>query len=127
MWRLLFRRVETLWTLFSGPLVWALHFLACYILAAIYCEKPEIFGGDFDTLRTLIVIFTAFALAMIVLSAILAWRQCGFGLGDPPHDEPTRGDRLRFQGYATFLLSGLSFLAVIFTALPLVFIAGCQQ
>lgn len=127
MWRLLSKEIETLWTLFTGPVVWALHFLACYILTAIFCEKPHLFGGDFDTLRMLVAILTALALAMIALSAVLAWRQWGFGIGDPPHDEPTRDDRLRFQGYATFLLSALSFVAVIFTALPVVFITECLQ
>ena len=41
MWRLLPKEVESLWTLFTGPVVWALHFLACYVGAAIFCEKPS--------------------------------------------------------------------------------------
>lgn len=69
---------------------------------------------------------TVAALAGIVLSAFLAWRQWGFGSGDPPHDAPTRKDRLLFQGFATLLLSGLSFVAVLFVAVPLVFIGACQ-
>src|SRR5690606_13368877 len=101
MWRLLPREVESLWTLITGPVVWALHFLVCYIVAAIFCEKPDLLGGDFLTLRKTIGAITVLALAMIVLSAALAWRQWGFGTGDPPHDAPTRDDRLRFQGYAT--------------------------
>ena len=125
MWRVLPREVESLWTLFTAPVVWALHFLACYVGAAIYCEKPGILGHDFDNLRLAIAVVTVFALAMIVLSALLAWRQWGFGRGDPPHDDPTRRDRLLFQGYATFLLSGLSFVAVVFTAMPALFIADC--
>lgn len=127
MWRLLPREIETLWTLFTGPVVWALHFLGCYVTAAVFCEKPGLLGGDFDTLRLAIAALTALSLAMIMLSSILAWRQWGFGAGDPPHDEPTRQDRLLFQGYATLLLSGLSFLAVIFTALPALFITGCLR
>ena len=127
MWRLLPKEVETLWTLFTGPVVWALHFLACYVGAAIFCEKKGFLGGDFDTLRFAIATVTALALAMIVLSAVLAWRQWGFGAGDPPHDDPTRRDRLLFQGYATLLLSALSFVAVVFTALPVLFIAECLR
>ena len=34
MWHLLPRQVETLWTLFTAPVVWALHFLAVYVGAA---------------------------------------------------------------------------------------------
>ena len=62
---------------------------------------------------------------MIVLSAWLAWRQWGFGTHDPPHDDPTAHDRKLFQGFATLLLSGLSFVAVLYVALPLLFIDGC--
>ena len=49
MWRLLPREVESLWTLFTAPVVWALHFLACYVGAAVFCEKPDLLGGSFDT------------------------------------------------------------------------------
>jgi len=127
MWRLLPREIESLWTLFTAPVVWALHFLACYVGAAIFCEKPGLFGTDFGNLRIAIGVGTALALGMIVLSAVLAWRQWGFGAGDPPHDDATRQDRLHFQGYATLLLSGLSFVAVIFTALPAIFISACLR
>lgn len=127
MWHLLPRQVETLWTLFTAPVVWALHFLACYIGAAIFCEKPGFLGGDFANLRIAIGLLTFLSLAMIVMSAMLAWRQWGFGKGAPPHDDPTRGDRLLFQGYATLLLSGLSFIAVIFTAMPVLFITTCLR
>jgi hypothetical protein len=68
------------------------------------------FWGDVDTLRIGIGLFTLLSLAMIAPAAVLAWRQWGFGGGDPPHDDPTRRDRLLFQGYATLLLSGLSFV-----------------
>lgn len=127
MFRLLPREVESLWTLFTAPAVWALHFLACYVAAAIFCEKPGFLGADFLTLRAAIAGLTLLSLAVIVVAAVLAWRQWGFGSGDPPHDDPTRRDRLLFQGYATLLLSGLSFIAVIFTALPALFITDCLR
>lgn len=127
MFRLLPREVESLWTLFTAPAVWALHFLACYVAAAIFCEKPGFLGADFLTLRAAIAGLTLLSLAVIVVAAVLAWRQWGFGSVDPPHDDPTRRDRLLFQGYATLLLSGLSFIAVIFTALPALFITDCLR
>lgn len=127
MWRLLPREVESLWTLFTAPVVWAIHFLVCYVGVAILCEKPGFLGMDFGSLRLAIAAVTAVALAMIVFSAVLSWRQWGFGTGDPPHDDPTRRDRLLFQGYATLLLSGLSFIAVIFTAMPAIFITECVR
>ncbi|RWP08114.1 hypothetical protein [Mesorhizobium sp.] len=123
--RLVPKQIETLWTLFTAPVVWAAHFLVCYIGAAIYCAKPELVGLSFSAVRAGIAAATVTALSLIALSAWLAWRQWGFGTDDPPHDDPTRRDRTLFQGFATLLLSGLSFIAVIFTAMPALFLTEC--
>ncbi|MGW9229591.1 hypothetical protein ACWGPT_01835 [Pseudorhizobium sp. NPDC055634] len=121
------REIETLWTLFTAPAVWALHFILCYVAVAIYCEKAGEWYIGFGTVRLVLGAITILALAMIVLSSYLAWRQWGFGSGDPPHDQPTAEDRRRFQGFATLLLYGLSFVAVVYVAIPLIFIHGCYQ
>ncbi len=121
------KEVESLWTLFTAPTVWALHFVGCYAAVAIYCAKAASFDFGFDTVRLALGGLTVLALVVIVLSAYLAWRQWGFGSGDPPHDEPTRKDRTLFQGFATLLLAGLSFVAVVYVAIPLIFIAECQR
>jgi Kef-type K+ transport system membrane component KefB len=123
--RLLPKEIETLWTLFTAPVVWALHFLVCYVGAAIYCAKQDAVDFSFGVVRAGIGAVTAAALAMIVLSTVLAWRQWGFGTYEPPHDDPTPHDRRRFQGFATLLLSGLSFIAVIYTAMAALMISGC--
>ena len=123
--RLIPREVESLWTLFTAPVVWALHFLASYGAFSVYCAKAG--GTGFDTLRLVLALITVLALAVIVMAAWLAWRQWGFGAQDPPHDEPTDRSRTLFQGFATLLLSGLSFIAVLYGALPLIFIEGCQR
>jgi len=123
--RIIPRQVETLWTLFTAPVVWAAHFLFCYVLAAVWCAKR----GDegFGVVQAGVAAATVVAVAMIVLSAWLAWRQWGFGTDDPPHDDATRRDRTLFQGFATLLLSGLSLVAVVYTALPPLFIDGCAS
>jgi hypothetical protein len=120
------REVETLWTLFTAPTVWALHFIVCYVTVAVFCARSLAYGMSFDTVRLALGAVTVLALAVIVLSAWLAWRQWGFGAGDPPHDEPTRHARTLFQGFATLLLSGLSFVAVLYMAIPMIVIAECQ-
>ena len=124
--RLLPREIESLWTLFTAPVVWAAHFLACYVGAAVFCARASRLPFGFDELRLAIAAVTAVALAAIGLAGVLAWRQWGFGAGDPPHDEATRRDRLLFQGFATLLLAGLSFVAVIYQALPALFIMDCR-
>jgi len=121
------REVETLWTLFTAPVVWALHFVVCYGAVAVFCAKGLASEVSFDTVRIALGVITVLALAMIVLSAGLAWRQWGFGADDPPHDEATRNARTLFQGFATLLLSGLSFVAVLYMAIPMIFIAECQS
>ncbi len=78
-------------------------------------------------MRLAIAAVTALALAGIALSAFLSWRQWAYGAHEPPHDAPTPRDRLLFQGYATLLLSGLSFVAVIFTAMPAFFLTACLR
>ena len=125
--RIPIRQVESLWTLFTGPVVWALHFLVCYVGVAIYCAKRPYLDFGFDVLRLGIASATAVALGLILLSGGLAWRQWGFGTHDPPHDDPTGHDRRLFQGFATLLLSGLSFVAVIYVALPALFILECGR
>ena len=123
--RILPRQIESLWTLFTAPVVWAVPFLVCYVLAAVWCAKRGDTG--FGVVQGGIAAATLLALAMIVLLAWLAWRQWRFGAQDPPHDDPTAHDRTLFQGFATLLLSGLSFLAVLYVALPLLFIDGCAS
>ena len=125
--RIVPREVESLWTLFTAPVVWAVHFLVCYIGAAVYCAKRDLIPLDFGSVRIGIAAVTLVALVLILASAWLAWRQWGFGLYDPPHDEPNRHDRRRFQGFATLLLSGLSFIAVIYVGLAALFISECAR
>ena len=122
MFHLLPREIESLWTLFTAPAIWAGHFLVCYVAAAVACAR----GVDLALVRLGIAGVTVLALGGIVVAGLLAWRQWGFGTGDPPHDEGTRHSRLLFQGFATLLLCGLSFVAVVYQALPALFIVDCR-
>jgi hypothetical protein len=123
---LLPREIEAVWTLFTAPAIWAGHFLVCYFGAAFYCARRDVLEIGFGGLRIGIGVVTALALLGILLSGILAWRQWGFGTGDPPHDQDTRRDRKRFQGFATLLLAGLSAVAVVYQALPALFLMDCR-
>ena len=122
MFHLLPREIESLWTLFTAPVIWAAHFLVCYVAAAVACAR----GVDLALVRLGIAGVTLGALGGIVVAGLLAWRQWDFGADDPPHNEATRHGRLLFQGFATLLLCGLSFVAVVYQALPALFIADCR-
>lgn len=120
---LLRRETPNLWTLLTPPVVWALHFLFCYVAAAIVCAK---YPAALGTLRLAIGIATLAALAIIAIAGRQAHRHWGFGSDLPPHDAPTEEDQQRFLGLATLLLCALSAVAVLFGALPALFICECR-
>jgi hypothetical protein len=118
---------ESLWAMIVSPTIWAIHFLACYIVAAIFCAKAGTPSVDLATVRWWIAGFTVLALAGIAASGIQAFRLGHFVEGKAaPHDADTIHDRRRFLAYATLLLSGLSFVATLFVALPAVFVGSCR-
>jgi hypothetical protein len=112
----------TLWPLIVPPLVWATHFLFAYLWAAVSCAK----AGFFAEFPTLFVVGTGLALAAISASGWIAHRQTRLRGNPPPHEQGTDIDRLRFLAKSTLLLAGLSFVGVLFTALPVVFIGDCR-
>jgi hypothetical protein len=112
----------TLWTLLVPPATWAAHFLFSYLWAAISCAKV----GHFARFPWLFFGGTVLALAVIAASGWIAWQQERVGTSPPPHEKGTEVDRLRFLAKSTLLLAGLSFVAVLFTALPVVFLGDCR-
>jgi hypothetical protein len=118
---------ESLWAMIVAPTIWAVHFLACYILAAIYCAKAGALSADIAPVRWWIAGLTVVALAGIAVCGIQALRLGPFMQGKAaPHDADTIQDRRHFLAYATLLLSGLSFVATAFVALPAIFFASCR-
>lgn len=121
-----FRKEADLWFLLFAPTVWAVHFLACYVIAAIHCTKADSAFADLAPVRVWVFALTAIALALVLATGIQAWRHWGFGVNSPPHDAPTPEDRRRFLGYAALLISALSFVSILFTALPALLITDCR-
>ena len=112
----------TLWSLIVPPTTWAVHFLFSYLWAAIHCAKV----GGFPRLPILDGIGTIVALAIILAAGVVAHLQSRVP-GDPaPHEEGTDTDRIRFLAFSTVLLSALSFVGVIFTAAPVLFLTDCR-
>ena len=110
----------------AGPLVWAAHFLLCYVTAAVWCAKQPVALEPIAGVRAAVAIFTALALGAIAVIGWIGYRAHRLGAGELPHDADTPEDRHRFMGFATLLLSGLSALAVVYAALVAVFIETCQ-
>lgn len=116
---------ESLWVLAISPLVWAAHFMACYLTAAIWCAKQGR-GAELGSVRLTIAAYTAVAMVAIAATAWMGWRRHRFGSAATPHDLDTPADRQRFLGFATLLLSALSGVATLYVALTAVFFETCR-
>src|SRR5690606_32245005 len=119
-------RDRSLWMLTVSPTVWALHFLIAYGTAAVWCARYAQATNPLGPVRAAIVVYTVVALGIIGATGLWGWRTHRRGGASLPHDDDTPEDRWRFMGFATFLLSGLSAVAVIFAALVIVFVETCQ-
>lgn len=109
-----------------SPAIWAVHFLLCYVTAAVWCAKQPTALASLGGVRSAIAVYTVVSLAAIAIVGWSGYRAHRLGDAEPPHDEDSPQDRHRFMGFATFLLSGLSALAVVYTGLVAVFIETCQ-
>ena len=116
----------SLWSLAIPPVIWAAHLLLSYGTAAIWCAKYAGPDGSLGPARAAIAGYTLAALVGIGVVGRRGWRAHRLGSAETPHDADTPEDRHRFLGFATVLLSGLSAVAVIFGALPAVFIRSCR-
>jgi hypothetical protein len=117
---------QSLWLLAASPVIWAAHFLLCYITAAVWCEKVAGLEGSLSAVRVAIAVYTALALAAIGSIGWIGYRRHSYGSADLPHDDDTPEDRHRFLGFSTLLLSGLSAVATLYAALVAVFIGSCH-
>lgn len=120
-------RDRTLWVLPLSPFLWSVHFMLCYLTAAIWCAKSGDATASLSVVRAAIVIYTIPALVGIGVVTFIGYRWWyGHGVPTPPHDRDTPEDRHRFMGFATILLSGLSAVAVLYSAAVVLFFETCQ-
>lgn len=61
-----------LWRVIAAPVVWAIHFLFCYIYGAIYCQK---LGRDASLAEPAVVVIGATAVAL----SLIAYRASASG------------------------------------------------
>ncbi|EAU41756.1 hypothetical protein FP2506_15024 [Fulvimarina pelagi HTCC2506] len=117
---------DNLITLIAAPTIWALHFLASYLVASVDCAPNVAIFEKIAFARWLILGITILALLLIGLifrRSYGEWRGHGSGT---VNDEDTAIARERFLEFSTVLLAGLSFIAVVFVALPAFFNVDCR-
>lgn len=117
---------QRVWIIPAPMVVWGLHFMACYITAALWCGMVAGPLGGLSSARLAIVLYTVAALAAIGGFGWVGYRAHRYDGGEAPHEADTSMDRHRFIGLATLLLSGLGAVGVIYAALTVVFIETCQ-
>ncbi len=115
-----------LWRVIAAPIVWAGHFLFCYVYAAVYCEK---LGRDtpLGDARIVVIVATVVALGLIGWSTIGLWRVRGRSLTDNDFefDHNTPEERHRFLSHVALMLCVLSAVAVLYVAIPMFLMSTC--
>ena len=116
-----------LWRVIAAPIIWAFHFLFCYVFAAIYCEKMGR-GAPLDNPRFWVIVATVVALAGIGWSTHRIWRVRARSLTDNDFEfeHNTPEERHRFLSHMALMLCALSAVAVLYVVIPMLYLATCR-
>lgn len=116
-----------LWQVIFAPVIWAGHFLFCYVYGAIYCAKA---GRDASLAGPTQVIIgaTLLALVLIGLSTLKLWKVRGRSLTDNDFEfeHNTAEERHRFLSHVALMLCLLSAVAVLYVAIPMLYLTSCR-
>lgn len=108
--------------LFGGLLIWAAHFMFVYSANAIACsrglEDIAILGAGLIPLTVALATIVALLAAGYVLVSTLAWQG---PLRGEPHDDPSTA----FLRQVTIVLTLLSIIAIVLSALPSFIVQPC--
>lgn len=113
-----------------GPTIWAVHFALSYAAVAVYCAKFASGLEPVPTFRLAVGALTILALAGIAWTGVGAFRQWNINAKRTWHEvaadlvEEEEG-RHEFLGHAALLLAIISFVGVVFSALPVLYIPSC--
>jgi hypothetical protein len=112
-----------LWRVILPPAIWAGHFLICYVAMAIACEKAGFALGRAWVLGT-----TGGALGALAAVTHGLWRVRARSQteNDYEFEHNTPEERHRFLSHVALMLCALSAVGVVYVALPVVVMGGCQ-
>lgn len=118
---------DSLWLITLACSTWAIHFVICYGAAAFVCAKWSSDPGMITNMRVGLGIITVLALGGVSYIGWRSWVQWDFlDDYDYEHDLAEEEHRHEFLGHASFLLSIISFIGVIYVSLPILFLETCQ-
>lgn len=116
-----------LWRVISPLVIWSVHFVFCYVWAAIACEKAGR-AASLDDTRLVVLVATGLALALIGLGVASLMRVRGRSLTDNDfefeHNNPE--ERHRFLSHMALMLSVLGAVGVIYVAIPVLVLETCR-
>lgn len=108
---------RTFLLIFSGPLIWAVHFLAIYVFVALACAR------QFADVVWLGAGVAQWAVGMLTLAGVGSVAAV-IVLYDRRHDQPGR-DAADFVRWTTFTLGALSIGAMVWEAVPAYLVPVC--
>lgn len=116
-----------LWRVIASPIIWAAHFLFSYITVAIYCEKAGR-AAPLGDVRIVVGVATVVALAGIAWFTVGLWQVRGRSLTDNDFEfeHNTAEERHRFLNHVALMLCVLSAVAVLYVAIPLIYLSSCR-
>jgi hypothetical protein len=114
---------DSLLGMLGAPIVWAVHFLLCYVAVSLICDggypKASIAGM---TLTELIVAGVTLAAGAALLSLGMfnyrKWRSI-------PRTDRADGGATRFMALCSVMLCGLSLVGLIWVAFPAFVLPSC--
>ncbi len=115
--------LKRLLTLVGAPIIWIVHFVACYVMVSLVCltrltRAPIVVGLNAAELG--IAVATLIAGALIVIIAVASLRRWR----DPPRPDP---DIDRFFAVCTLLLCAISLLSMLWVAFPTSILPTCAS
>lgn len=116
-----------LWRVILPPSIWAVHFLTCYVVAAVYCEKAGR-AAALDPVRSAVIGLTLAGVAVILMATRGVWQVRGRSLTDDDfeYEHNTAEERHRFLSHVSLMLSALSVVGMVFVMLPAVLLETCR-
>ena len=102
-------------SLVSAPLIWAAHFVVCYLLVSMACAL------DFGGMRSGIAVVTVAALALIALAGWSNWRKWAAARRGERPDAPLDA----FFSLNALMLCAMSALALVWVAFPATMLPLC--
>ncbi len=116
-----------LWRVIAAPIIWAVHFLFCYVFVAIYCEKSGR-GAPLDDARLWVLAATVAALAGIGWSTHRLWRVRARSVTDNDFEfeHNTPEERHRFLSHVALMLCVLSAVGVLYVVIPMLYLTTCR-